>query len=515
MEIREGRNPIICMDYPDPDVIRVEDTYYMISTTMHFMPGGEILRSYDLINWEVAAYVYDVLEDTPDQRLEGVRNSYGKGMWAASLRYYKGTFYVCFVANDTHKTYLYQSEKIEGPWRKQYIEGFYHDCSLLFDDDGRIYIVYGNTNIYLTELKADLSGPKPGGIHRKIIEDKNNVCLGYEGSHFYKINGKYYLFLIHWHKDGTNRRTESCFVAESIEGIFRGRDVLDDDLNYRNSGVAQGGIVSTPKGDWYAVLFQDRGAVGRIPVVVPVHFERDFPVFGADGKVSERILTESTRPSYSYKPLTSSDDFMYQPDAQGNVRLKSAWQWNHIPKPELWSVTEKPGSLRITTDKICQNMTYANNVLTQRTRFPFCEAIVEVDGTDLQEGDYAGLGALQSCYGMIALKKEHGKYFLVRMDRNASDAGLAAMPEEFGAGEESACIPFAESKAEFKVSMNFKDGADEAAFYYSKAGEWVRLGPVHKLYFKLDHFTGCRFGLFVYSTKQTGGTAQFRKFVYL
>lgn len=87
-------------------------------------------------------------------------------MWAASLRYHKGTFYVCFVANDTGKTYLYRSSSISGLWKKQYVEGFYHDCSLLFDDDDRIYIVYSNTDIRLTELTSELSGPKPGGLHR-------------------------------------------------------------------------------------------------------------------------------------------------------------------------------------------------------------------------------------------------------------------------------------------------------------------------------------------------------------
>ena len=102
-----GKNPITELDYPDPDVIRVDDTYYMVSTTMHFMPGCEILRSYDLIHWEHLSYVYERLDSTEEQRLVGEKNCYGKGMWAASLRYHKGMYYICFVANDTGKTYLY------------------------------------------------------------------------------------------------------------------------------------------------------------------------------------------------------------------------------------------------------------------------------------------------------------------------------------------------------------------------------------------------------------------------
>jgi len=184
-------NPIIWADYPDADVIRVDDTYYMVSTTMHFMPGCVILRSYDLTNWEVVTHVYETLDDTPDQKLEGEKQIYGKGMWAASLRYHKGKFYVCFVANDTKKTYLFTADDINGPWIRHEIEGFYHDCSLLFDDDDRIYIIYGNTEIHLTELKADLLGPKPDGVDRIIVRETQDYNLGYEGSHFYKINGRY------------------------------------------------------------------------------------------------------------------------------------------------------------------------------------------------------------------------------------------------------------------------------------------------------------------------------------
>ena len=184
-------NPIIWSDYPDLDVIRVGDTYYMVSTTMHLMPGCVILRSYDLINWEVATYVYDTLDDTCGQKLEGKNQIYGKGMWAASLRYHNNKFYVCFVANDTGKTYLYTATEIDGNWTKQIIEGFYHDCSLLFDDDGKVYIAYGNTDIHITELKEDLSGPKPNGLDKIIVTETEEYDLGYEGSHFYKINGKW------------------------------------------------------------------------------------------------------------------------------------------------------------------------------------------------------------------------------------------------------------------------------------------------------------------------------------
>lgn len=509
-------NPIIWSDFPDPDVIRVNDTYYMITTTMHFMPGGVILRSYDLMNWEIASYVCNTIDNTPGQKLEGEQSIYGKGMWAASLRYHKGTFYVCFVANDTGKTYLYQAENIEGPWKMQYIEGFYHDCSLLFDEDGRVYIIYGNTQIHLTELKADLTGPKPDGLNRMIINDRETIRLGYEGAHFYKINGKYYIFLIHWLEDGSERRVEACFVADSLEGEFTGRDILDDDMGYQNAGVAQGGIVDTPEGDWYAILFQDHGAVGRIPVLVPVHWENDFPVFGVEGKVPRQIVVKSTRPDYSYESLAGSDDFYYQPDEYGKVQLKKFWQWNHNPSEELWSVTEKPGALCIRSGKLSANVGLAVNTLTQRMFGPTCEATVTVNGSNLKNGDYAGICALQGCYGLIALTKASGKYYLVMLGKelNPEESIWGEPGGDRKPGTEYARIPIEGCKVTLKVSADFNVNIDEADFYYQDAGKWNKLGITKKLYFRLDHFVGCRFGLFLFSTLETGGAVEFEHFIY-
>lgn len=527
-------NPIITLDYPDVDVIRVEDTYYMISTTMYFMPGGVILRSYDLVHWEIASYIFDTYEDTPAAHLEDVKNIYGQGMWAASLRFHKGFFYACFIANDTGKTYLYRAADVSGPWTKQYVEGFYHDCSLLFDDDDRVYIVYGNTDIYLTELKSDLSGPKPDGLNRLLVSDnRSKVGLGYEGSHIYKINGKYYLFLIHWPNHGARRRTEACFVSDSLTGTFIGRDVVDDDMGYFNAGVAQGGIVDTPDGHWYSMLFQDYGALGRIPVLVPVTFRDGFPVFGNagshSGKVPRKLKVESTRPGYRYAPLYGDDDFSYLPDADGNIHLKAFWQWNHIPEHTLWSIgmTQLPfaSSSRnafcylITSGKLSANLTQAVNTLTQRLCGAVSTVTVTLDGTCLKDGDVAGLCALQGYYAFIGLTREDGQYYIVAHERDSSHASLP-----FGNTESYDSIETARVKADspfvtLRLSACFRDQTDTVEFSFLSSGcaapapdAFTPLGRPHKLYFTLDHFTGCRAGLFLYSTKETGGSAAFADF---
>lgn len=521
-------NPITKLDYPDVDVIRVENTYYMVSTTMHFMPGCEILRSYDLINWEHAAYLYDVLDSTPGQRLEGEENIYGRGMWAATLRFYKGRFYVIFVANDTHKTYLFTAPAVEGPWEKREIEGFYHDCSLLFDEDGKIYLVYGNRHIWLTEMKEDLSGPKEGGLHRMIVSDEGNPSLGYEGAHIYKINGKYYVFFIHSLRTEW-KRVEACFVADSLEGEFVGGDVLNDDCGYCNAGVAQGGIVDTPEGDWYAILFQDRGAVGRVPVLLPVYWQDEYPVFGVDGKVPQEISVISTRPEYAYTELVQSDDFKggvwpFESPRETlrtikNVNydsfgFKSIWQFNHEPELSLVERDLEAGRVRITTDKLCTNVTQAKNVLTQRMLFPSCGGSVTVDGSELKDGDYAGLCAFQGKYAQVALTREQGQLYVVLMARG--EEGNTSM----GKTKDTQPPVLLEKKAvsttqvHFKIEVDFERMKDEAQLFYDAGEGWKQMGAAQKLYFRLDHFTGCRFGLFIYATQTIGGRGTFSEFIY-
>lgn len=517
------QNPILKCDYPDPDVIRVGDTYYMLSTTMHFFPGGALLRSFDLVNWELISYLYDILEDTAGARLEDGQSIYGQGMWAPSLRYHDGTFYVCFVANDTHKTYLFYTDDIEGSWKRSEIEGFYHDASLLFDD-GRVFIVYGNTEIYLTELTQDLKRPLEGGLHRLLIKDTGHIRLGYEGTHIYKIHGKYYVFFIHWGKEDNARRAEACFVSDSLTGEFKGGDVLDDDMGYHNQGVAQGGIVDTPDGDWFAILFQDSGAVGRIPVLLPVRFENDFPVFGLEGKVpvnldilcnpeSENISRlpdsiSSGTPGHSYEPLFTSDFT----DKNGTRKLQ--WQWNHLPDPAFYSLSQT--EYTITTNKLCTNITQAVNTLTQRLMLPYTEIQVTLDGSRIKNGDAAGLAALQGCYAGLALTKKNDSYQLTLLERNQGEIPQNMTDKDNLPAAETAVVPVSSPQVTLKMCTDFSDMKDEVSFFYlSPDATWLSVGAPHKLYFTLDHFVGCRLGMFMFSTAETGGTCCFSNFSYI
>lgn len=500
----KGTNPVMKGDFPDPDIIRVDDTYYMCSTTMYYMPGGALFRSYDLINWEFVTHVYETLEDTPRENLDGEQNAYSNGMWAPCLRYHNGKYYVVFVANDTHKTYCFTADKPEGPWTKGYIEGFYHDCSLLWDDDGRVYIVHGNREIRLTELKPDLSAPMPGGFNEIIIKDAPGPFLGYEGSHIYKINGKYYIFFIHGCAEEWVR-IEAAFMADDIKGPWVGKDVI----RYRlpgTTGVAQGGIVDTPDGKWYGFIFADHGAVGRIPNVVPMHFdETGFPVFDTP---AEEIETESTRPDYVYDELFKSDNFDYTPDENGRVKLDDVWEFNHNPKNDYWQVLDN--QFILTTEKLSRTVEFARNTLTQRTYLPKCAATCTIDASELNDGDYAGLVMLQHRYGCIGIAKEEGKYFIIMRGRTEEPDNDPDKSDD----REFARVPLDGGKAELRMEASFDLGLSEVDFYYQSNGEWQKLGVTLHPTFDLRHFVGCRIGLFAYSTVITGGKAKFSEFVY-
>ncbi len=166
-----AQNPIIHADVPDNSMIRVGDTYYMSSTTMHMSPGVPIMKSKDLVNWELINYAYDILDDMDDLNLDNGKSAYGRGSWASCLRYHNDTYYLSTFASTTNTTYIYKTKDIEnGPWEIIKFKPSYHDHTIFFDDDGKIYMIWGVGDLRMVELKDDLSGVKEG-TERLLIEN--------------------------------------------------------------------------------------------------------------------------------------------------------------------------------------------------------------------------------------------------------------------------------------------------------------------------------------------------------
>ncbi len=513
------QNPMLWADVPDPDVIRVGDTFYLVSTTMHLMPGAPVMASKDLKNWETVGYIFDKLTDSPKyDLLEGT--VYGRGQWATSLKYHNGKFYALLAPNEQGAmgdTYIFSADKAEGPWKIVSRMRHFHDCSLFFDDDGRMYVIYGTGE--LMELKPDLSDVIEG-THMRIFQKEADETGLLEGSRVIKYNGKYYLLMIsHVYAPGKHRR-EVCYRADDIHGPYEKQVILESEFG-GFSYEAQGTIVDSPSGDWYGIIFQDRGGVGRVLTVMPCRWINGWPMLGDEnGKVPDEV-----RPFVSGQPETSivkSDDF-------SEAKLGLHWQWNHNPIDAAWSLTEKPGFLRLKTNRVVENIYLAPNTLTQRMEGPQCSAYIVMDYSNMKDGDCAGFAAFNSDTGGLFIKRTGKNYFL---EMNELSVQLSERNKEVTKVDQKMVEGVALSKlypkakkiwlridADFRPNQDGRrmGGADKANFYYSMDGEqWTQIGTKdYRLSFDWRRFfMGTKFGIFCYGTKPKGGFVDVDEFCY-
>ena len=506
------KNPMLWADVPDPDVIRVGDTFYMVSTTMHLMPGAPIMQSKDLENWETVGYVFDRLTDSPKYDLqEGT--VYGRGQWATSLKYHKGRFYALLAPNERGsmgQTYIYSAEKAEGPWTLVSRMRHFHDCSLFFDDDDRVYVIYGTGE--MMELKADLSDVIEGS-YKKIFEREADETGLLEGSRMIKHNGRYYLLMIsHVWAPGRHRR-EVCYRADDIHGPYEKAVILESDFG-GFPYVGQGTIVDSKDGDWYAIIFQDRGGVGRVLTLSPVRWLDGWPMIGDEnGKVPATM-----RPLVSGQPVTGivkSDDF------DGST-LGLQWQWNHNPIDEAWSLTERPGFLRLKTGRVVPNLYLAPNTLTQRMEGPMCSGSILIDYSHMKDGDCAGFSALNGDSGVLTLKRAGKKIYLEMSEQSVQltdrEKAVTKVDEKLIA---SIAVTELYPKAKriwLRIDGDFQPGHNDAAnFYYSMDGEkWEQIGTEnYRMVFDYRRFfMGSKFAIFNYATKTKGGYIDVEQFDY-
>ena len=505
------QNPMLWADVPDPDIIRVGDTFYLVSTTMHLMPGAPIMKSKDLKNWETVGYIFDRLTDSPKYDLqEGT--AYGRGQWATSLKYHKGRFYALLAPNEQGPmgdTYIFTAEKAEGPWTILSRMRHFHDSSLFFDDDDRVYVVYGTGE--MMELKADLSDVIEG-THQQIFQREEDEKGILEGSRVIKHNGKYYLLMIsHVYEPGRHRR-EVCYRADDIHGPWEKQVILESEFG-GFSYEAQGTIVDTQDGDWYGIIFQDRGGVGRVLTVMPCRWINGWPMLGDEnGKVPNEV-----RPLKSGEPETSivkADDF-------SDTKLGLHWQWNHNPIDKAWSLSERPGFLRLKTNRIVQNLYLAPNTLTQRMEGPQCCGAIEMDLSKMKDGDRAGLAAFNSDTGALTIKK-NGKKLVLEMSEQKVE--LTEREKAVTNVEEKVIesIELKQQKIWLRIDADFRPtggrfgGTDTATFYYSLDGEqWTKIGSDYRMSFDWRRFfMGSKFAIFCYATKKAGGYVDIDDFKY-
>ncbi len=499
-------NPVLWSDCPDPDLIRVEEDYYMVSTTMHLMPGAPIMHSKDLVNWEIVSYIFDRIEETPLYDMEG-GTVYGRGQWATSLRYKDGKFYAYFAPNDQPpKGWVYSTTDPKNQnWELHATLPHFHDASLFFDDNGKAYMIHGSGMI--RELKPDLTGVLDGGLDMTLFQRDNKENGLLEGSRMIKKDGHYYLLMISWPRGGIRR--EVCYRADRIEGPYEKKVILETPFGGISGGVAQGTIFDTPEGDWYGIIFQDRDGLGRAPMLMPCTWIDGWPMLGDEnGKVPERM--KKPIQGYPIKGITKSDDFL-------SNQLDLCWQWNHNPIEEAWSLNERPGFLRLRTNKITKNLFTARNTITQRMEGPRSTATVCIDLRGMKEGDMTGFSAFNSDAGILSIQMKNGRKTLIFSEESAQlhphNKAVTNVLRRVIAE-----VPLKKNKIWLRIDTDFRPGKnrDTAIFWYSINGkQWQKIGSDYKMHFDWQRFfMGSKFAIFNFATQTTGGFVDVDYFDY-
>jgi xylan 1,4-beta-xylosidase len=502
-------NPLFYDEFSDPDVIRVGDDYYLTGTTMHAMPGLPVLRSRDLVNWDFLSYAVDRLDLGPAYRLQG-GEIYGQGIWAPCFRYHDGTFYI-FANVNGQKTQLFRATNPAGPWTHTELGRSLHDLSVLFDDDGRIYVVWGYNEIRFAQLKPDLSDII-AGTERVLIPAGSGMG---EGSHFYHLNGRYYIFSANYdpmcyevvaradrpegpYEVTTTSAEESFGVGTGWRLKGLGREPGIELIPPRPDDVAsmamhQGGIVQTPSGQWWGLSMMDHNSVGRLTCLSPVTWRDGWPYFGLPGNLTRTPLTwvkpDTGHDSAPHAPYERNDDF-------SGPRLQPIWQWNHVPDDTQWSLTEKRGVLRLHA-LAAPDFWMARDSLTQRAIGPESTATVELDTAGMKSGDTAGLALLNLPYAWLGVRRGDATSEVVWFDQTHGETRSVALVG---------------THLWLRVHCNFD--TEKGAFSYSLDGtRFQPFGAALTLVFQLKTFQGVRFALFNFNAKDArGGYADFDNF---
>jgi beta-xylosidase len=472
-------NPLISGDFPDPDVIRVGDTYYMVTTTMFIFPGVTILKSQDLVNWEYCSNAVSRFDFSNCYNL-GTCSRYGHGQWATSIKYHNGKFYLLFITLN-EGGFMCTADKAEGPWKIKHLSKSFYDPGLFFNDDGRIYMAQGSNNISITAVDSNLVP-----VSKDSLVFVGNIRKGLEGTHVYKINGYYYLYCTYGGRDGM----QVALRSKNIYGPYEQKVVIYDPTQGINYGIHQGALIQTQTDEWWTILFVDSGPFGRFPSLQPVIWVDGFPMVGVNGKAVITYKTPNVGKTYPIKNFPTSDEF-------NEKTLGMQWGWNHNPDLTKWSLTKKPGYLRLMTASVTNDFKMARNTLTQR---PFAKrdqniptiATAKFDIDNMKDGDIAGVAVLQDPYAYIGVKQNNASKYIIMVNDgkmidstaiNASTIYLRTIASN------------ASSKASFEYSIddkNFKSSGNELMMRFS-----------------LKIFTGNKFCLFNYATKQTGGYVDF------
>jgi len=476
-------------------VIRVGDDFYMTSSSFNAVPGLPILRSKDLVNWTIIGNVFT--RQPPFEVYS--KPQHGNGVWAPSLRYHAGEFYLYYPDPD-YGIYLVKARNPAGPWSEPLLikeaKGWIDPCPL-WDDDGRAYLVSAMA-ASRSGVKSILVVSRMSADGTKLLDDGVMVFDGHdkhptlEGPKFYKRNNYYYIFAP---AGGVETGWQLVLRSKNIYGPYEERIALAQGKTEIN-GPHQGAWVETQSGESWFIHFQDKGAYGRIVHLQPMKWTNDWPVIGADADgdgTGEPVLT------YKKPNIGKSYAVMTPPDADefNENGLGLQWQWHANPQPNWAFPAGGLGFLRLFNVPLPEdfkNLWGVPNLLLQKFPAPEFTVTTKVTFTPRTDDEKTGLVVMGLDYAYISVKKKADGLYLSQTV--CQDADKQTKEKEGVEVALKSATFYLRVKVEKTAVCHFSYSADGVSFtpvgeaFNARQGKWI----------------GAKVGLFAVRTGKTRET---------
>lgn len=474
-------NPIIHADYSDPDVIRVNDDYYMTASSFAHTPGLPILHSKDLVNWKLIGHAIENLPDTVFNTPQ-----HGKGVWAPAIRYHKGEFKI-YYGDPDFGIYLVKTKNIQGSWEKPLLilpgKGLIDPCPFR-DDDGNAYLVHAwaksragfNSILTLNRMNEDGTKIIDEGV---MIFDGHEKHPTIEGPKMYKRNGYYYIFAP---AGGVRSGWQTILRSKNIYGPYEDKIVMEQGCTQIN-GPHQGGWIKTQSGQSWFIHFQDKRPYGRIVHLNPVKWENDWPVMGEDfdGNGIGEPVTSYQRPhiqTSSLFTLQTSDEF-------NNESIGLQWQWEGNHSKDWYSLTENPGFLRLYAQPApLNNLYHLSSVIGQKFPYEKFDVLTKINLHSETTAE-AGIVILGFDYAALKITQTESNTYCINFNE-CKKAKTGAVETNIAA------IKVSNSEAYFKIEIR---KSAVCQFYYSIDGKTYQMIG-EKFTAQKGRWVGAKIGLF-------------------
>ena len=481
-------NPVINADYSDPDVCVVGEDYYLTASSFQCTPGLPILHSRDLVNWEIIGYALEELYEGDNELMNHFSTPrHGEGVWAPSIRYHEGEFYI-YWGDPDYGVYMVKTKDPAGKWEKPVCviagKGMI-DTTPLWDDDGRCYLVNGWANSrarfasVLTVRELNAEGTKAIGKPVIVFDGNGTENRTCEGPKFYKRDGWYWIMCP---AGGVPTGFQLAMRSKSPYGPYEHKIVLAQGKTKVN-GPHQGGWVHTAFGEDWFLHFQDKEAYGRVVHLQPIDWSSGWPVMGKKG---EPVLT--------YKKPKSNSNTIVNPvetDEFNATVLGKQWQWQ-ANYDQKFGMPTAFGTMRIYTHKMDEgavNLWNVPNMLLQKTPADVFTATAKIRMTSKDQNPLGGIIMMGLNYSALAVKRVGDAFQLVRLTCVAADKGKAEkedvittlQPTERDKVDYQPAIHediylrmvVSNSQCRFFYSLNGKSFKEAGEVFPMKEGKWI------------------------------------------